>query len=154
MRERIRINGKPLSEEDFAKFFFEVWDRISENKVCNLHAPTLLSPMEPSQKRVETTPDKPGYFRFMTLVAFHTFLSLKVDVTILEVGVGGTHDSTNIVPKPVVTGITALGIDHVTVLGKTLGEIAWHKGGIFKVCQVLPSFVSLTRTRKVFLRSP
>ncbi|KAJ7929925.1 FolC bifunctional protein [Mycena leptocephala] len=121
VRERIRINGKPLSEEDFAKFFFEVWDRISENK-----------------KRVETTPDKPGYFRFMTLVAFHTFLSLKVDVTILEVGVGGTHDSTNIVPKPVVTGITALGIDHVTVLGKTLGEIAWHKGGIFK--EGVPAF--------------
>ncbi|KAJ7094626.1 FolC bifunctional protein [Mycena belliarum] len=121
VRERIRINGKPLSEEDFAKFFFEVWDRIDENKT-----------------RVETTPDKPGYFRFMTLVAFHTFLSLKVDVTILEVGVGGTHDSTNIVPKPVVTGITALGIDHVNVLGKTLGEIAWQKGGIFK--EGVPAF--------------
>ncbi|KAJ6539491.1 FolC bifunctional protein [Mycena capillaripes] len=121
VRERIRINGKPLSEEDFAKFFFEVWDRINENK-----------------KRVETTPDKPGYFRFMTLVAYHTFLSLKVDVTILEVGVGGTYDSTNIVPKPVTTGITALGIDHVTVLGKTLAEIAWHKGGIFK--EDVPAF--------------
>ncbi|KAJ7178996.1 Mur ligase [Mycena filopes] len=121
VRERIRINGKPLSEDDFAKYFFEVWDRIDENKT-----------------RLETTPDKPGYFRFMTLVAFHTFLSLKVDVTILEVGVGGTHDSTNIVPKPVVTGITALGIDHVNVLGKTLAEIAWQKGGIFK--EGVPAF--------------
>ncbi|KAJ7180253.1 Mur ligase [Mycena crocata] len=122
VRERIRINGKPLSEEDFAKYFFEVWDRIDENKVRNFPRPSLL----------ETTPDKPGYFRFMTLVAFHTFLSLKVDVTILEVGVGGAYDSTNIVLKPAVTGITALGIDHVNVLGKTLGEIAWQKGGIFK----------------------
>ncbi|KAJ7276543.1 FolC bifunctional protein [Mycena haematopus] len=121
VRERIRINGRPLSEEDFTKFFFEVWDRITENK-----------------SRVETTPDKPGYFRFMTLVAYHTFLSLKVDVTILEVGVGGTYDSTNIVPKPVATGITSLGIDHVTVLGATLGEIAWHKGGIFK--EGVPAF--------------
>jgi folylpolyglutamate synthase len=43
------------------------------------------------------------------------------------------YDSTNIVPKPIVTGITALGIDHVGVLGKTLKEIAWQKGGIFKV---------------------
>lgn len=75
----------------------------------------------------------PGYFRFMTLLAFHSFLKMKVDATILEVGVGGTYDSTNIVPKPVVTGITALGIDHVFVLGKTLKEIAWQKGGIFKV---------------------
>jgi len=76
----------------------------------------------------------PGYFRFLTLMAFHAFIVLKVDATILEVGVGGTYDSTNIVPKPVVTGVTALGIDHVTVLGKTLQEIAWQKGGIFKVC--------------------
>ncbi|KAJ7904662.1 Mur ligase [Mycena olivaceomarginata] len=121
VRERIRINGRPLSEEDFAKFFFEVWDRINENKT-----------------RVETTPDKPGYFRFMTLVAYHAFLSLKVDVSILEVGVGGAHDSTNIVPKPVVTGITSLGIDHVSVLGHTLAEIAWQKGGIYK--EGVPAF--------------
>jgi folylpolyglutamate synthase len=76
----------------------------------------------------------PGYFRFVTLLAFHTFLSLKVDATVLEVGVGGAYDSTNIVPKPIVTGVTALGIDHVTVLGRTLEEISWQKGGIFKVC--------------------
>lgn len=75
----------------------------------------------------------PGYFRFVTLMAYHVFLQSQVDATILEVGVGGTYDSTNIVPKPVVTGITALGIDHVNVLGRTLGEIAWQKGGIYKV---------------------
>lgn len=66
-------------------------------------------------------------------MAYHVFLASNVDVTILEVGVGGTYDSTNIVPKPLVTGITSLGIDHIHVLGKTLPEIAWHKGGIFKV---------------------
>jgi folylpolyglutamate synthase len=55
-----------------------------------------------------------------------------VDATILEVGVGGRYDSTNIVPQPVVTGVSALGIDHITVLGKTLPEIAWQKAGIFK----------------------
>lgn len=43
------------------------------------------------------------------------------------------YDCTNIVPKPVVTGISALGIDHIAVLGKTLKEIAWQKGGIYKV---------------------
>jgi folylpolyglutamate synthase/dihydropteroate synthase len=51
--------------------------------------------------------------------------------------VGGAYDSTNIVPKPVVTGITALGLDHVLVLGRTLKEIAWQKGGIFKVCELI-----------------
>jgi folylpolyglutamate synthase/dihydropteroate synthase len=43
------------------------------------------------------------------------------------------YDSTNIVPKPIVTGVTALGLDHITVLGKTLAEIGWQKGGIYKV---------------------
>lgn len=43
------------------------------------------------------------------------------------------YDSTNIVPKPIVTGITALGLDHIQVLGKTLAEIGWQKGGIYKV---------------------
>jgi folylpolyglutamate synthase/dihydropteroate synthase len=56
----------------------------------------------------------------------------QVDATILEVGIGGLKDSTNIVPRPVVTGVSSLGLDHVNVLGKTLGEIAFQKGGIFK----------------------
>ncbi|KAI0722909.1 FolC bifunctional protein [Earliella scabrosa] len=116
VRERIRINGTPISEEVFAKYFFEVWDRLQQNtKTANPQTPIM-----------------PGYFRFVTLLAFHTFLELKVDATVLEVGVGGRYDSTNIVPKPVVTGITALGIDHVAVLGKTLQDIAWQKAGIFK----------------------
>ena len=61
------------------------------------------------------------------------YFNLQVNATVLEVGIGGTYDSTNIVPKPVVTGITSLGLDHQGVLGKTLEEIASHKAGIFKV---------------------
>ena len=66
-------------------------------------------------------------------MAFHVFLQEKVDATILEVGIGGTYDSTNVVPTPLTTGITALGLDHIFVLGKTLEEIAHQKGGIYKV---------------------
>ncbi|OCH87911.1 FolC bifunctional protein [Obba rivulosa] len=116
VRERIRINGKPISEDDFAKFFFDVWDRLEENQ----------------QRAHSETPARPAYFRMVTLVAFHVFFTLKVDATILEVGVGGMYDSTNIVPRPIVTGVSALGIDHTAVLGKTLPEIAWQKGGIYK----------------------
>ncbi|OSD04312.1 FolC bifunctional protein [Trametes coccinea BRFM310] len=116
VRERIRINGAPISEELFTKYFFEVWDKLKQNtKTAN-----------------PSTPLMPGYFRFITLLAFHTFLELKVDATVLEVGVGGRYDSTNIVPKPIVTGVTALGLDHTAILGKTLKEIAWQKAGIFK----------------------
>jgi folylpolyglutamate synthase len=70
----------------------------------------------------------------ISLVALHVFMQLKVDALLLEVGIGGANDCTNVVPKPIVTGVSALGIDHVSVLGSTLKEIAWHKGGIYKVC--------------------
>ena len=68
----------------------------------------------------------------MTLLAFHAFISLGVEATVLEVGIGGLYDSTNIVPKPIVTGISALGLDHTAVLGNTIEEIAKNKAGIYK----------------------
>ncbi|KIJ70094.1 hypothetical protein HYDPIDRAFT_172002 [Hydnomerulius pinastri MD-312] len=115
VRERIRVGGRPLSEEEFAKFFFEVWNKLEENP-----------------RRTEGFPEKPNYFRYLTLMAFHAFKALKVDATILEVGIGGMGDSTNVVPKPIVTGITALGYDHVAVLGGTIEAIAGQKAGIYK----------------------
>lgn len=75
---------------------------------------------------------KPVYFRYLTLMSFHTFLREGVDAAIYEVGVGGENDSTNLIDRPLVTGITTLGIDHVEVLGDTIEKIAWHKAGIFK----------------------
>ena len=107
VRERIRINSRPISQELFAKYFFEVWDRL---------------------QGVE----KPVYFRYLTLLSFHVFLQEGVDAAVYEVGVGGEYDSTNIITRPAVTGITSLGIDHTHTLGNTLSEIAWHKAGIQK----------------------
>ncbi|RXK35583.1 folylpolyglutamate synthase [Tremella mesenterica] len=117
VRERIRINGEPISEPDFAKYFFDVWERLEAD-------PQQLS---------EHTPIYPLYFRLLTLVAFHAFLSLRVSATVLEVGIGGTYDSTNIIPRPIVTGITSLGLDHTAVLGNTIEEIARNKAGIYKL---------------------
>ena len=117
VRERIQINNTPLSEEMFAKYFFETWDRL-----------------ESSAARGGSDPnEKPVYFRFLTLMAFHVYLSEGVDVVVLECGVGGRYDSTNIVDRPVVTVITKLGIDHVGMLGGTIEEIAKHKAGIMKM---------------------
>ncbi|XP_034224928.1 folylpolyglutamate synthase isoform X6 [Prunus dulcis] len=64
---------------------------------------------------------------------------LKVDVAIIEVGLGGRRDSTNVIKEPIVCGITSLGMDHVEALGNTLGQIASHKAGIFK--PHIPAFV-------------
>jgi len=65
-----------------------------------------------------------------------------VDATILEVGIGGTYDATNVIPRPVVCGIVSVGMDHEAVLGKTLASIAEHKGGIMKVLFSFFSFFS------------
>lgn len=65
-------------------------------------------------------------------MAFHTYISEGVDAAVIECGIGGEYDSTNIIVQPAVSGITSLGIDHVGLLGSTIEEIAWHKGGVMK----------------------
>lgn len=110
VRERIQINNEPISEPDFSKYFFEVWDRLSATGDGS----------------------KPVYFRFLTLMAYHLFIVEGVDSAVIECGIGGEYDSTNIIAEPTVTAVTALGIDHVGILGNTIEEIAWHKAGVFK----------------------
>lgn len=119
VRERIQINHQPLSEEQFARYFYETWDRLEAAAKAAGEDPTAPGA-------------KPVYFRFLTLMAFHTYMQEGVDTAIIECGIGGAYDSTNVLAKPAVTGITSLGIDHVGVLGATLPEIAWHKAGIMK----------------------
>lgn len=118
-RERIQIDNTPLSEEQFARYFFEVWDRLEETAKLVGQNPT-----EPGTK--------PQYFRYLTLMAFHTYLSEGVDAAVIECGIGGQYDSTNVIEQPRATAITSLGIDHVSLLGSTIEQIAWHKGGIIK----------------------
>lgn len=111
VRERYRINGLDISEESFLLYFWDCWNQLKEKAAEGLPMPPL--------------------FQFLTLLAFKMFLSEKVDVAILEVGLGGKFDSTNVV-KPVVCGITSLGMDHTEILGDTLAKIASEKAGIFK----------------------
>uniref|UniRef100_A0A8C4GST5 Folylpolyglutamate synthase n=1 Tax=Dicentrarchus labrax TaxID=13489 RepID=A0A8C4GST5_DICLA len=113
VRERIRINGQPIGKELFTKYFWQVYGRLDETK--DAHGGTM-----------------PAYFRFLTILAFHVFLQEKVDLAVIEVGIGGAYDCTNIIRKPWVCGISSLGIDHTQILGDTIEKIAWQKGGIFK----------------------
>ncbi|XP_040487879.1 folylpolyglutamate synthase, mitochondrial isoform X1 [Ursus maritimus] len=123
VRERIRINGQPVSPELFTKHFWRLYHRLEETKDSS------------------SCVSMPAYFRFLTLMAFHIFLQEKVDLAVVEVGIGGAYDCTNIIRKPVVCGVSSLGIDHTSLLGDTVEEIAWQKGGIFK-CGV-PAFTVL-----------
>ncbi|KAI8337294.1 Mur ligase [Chlamydoabsidia padenii] len=133
VRERIRINGEPINEDLFAKYSEEVWNRLEDTK--DQHVVFGEEHMDNPKKAIRdqrTHPDKPIYFRYLTLLALHAFVQEKVDVAILEVGIGGEYDSTNIIEHPIVCGITSLGLDHVNVLGNTIDQIAWHKAGIIK----------------------
>lgn len=65
-------------------------------------------------------------------MAFHVFLQEGVDAAVIECGIGGEYDSTNVLERPTVAGVTSLGVDHVAMLGGTVEEIAWHKAGVFK----------------------
>lgn len=142
VRERIRVNGRPLPERLFAKYFFEVWEKLTEAVTESPSKDSEPPSSIPSFTSVATSatgdvsplpmPTYPVYFRFLTLLAFHVFLKLDVRMTVLEVGVGGTYDSTNLVPRPLIAGVTALGLDHQILLGNTIEEIARNKGGIYK----------------------
>ena len=112
VRERIRINCKPISEDLFTIYFFEIWDKL----------PT----------RATEILDVPRYLQLLALLSIHVFVKENVDVAIYETHSGGEYDATNIIERPVVTGITTIGMDHKEVLGPSISDISWHKAGIFK----------------------
>ncbi|KAF4974152.1 hypothetical protein FZEAL_8917 [Fusarium zealandicum] len=123
-RERIAIQGEQVSQSLFARSFFELWDRFSD-----------AAKMEgKSTAEAEGPASKPFFFRFMTILAWHIFLREKVDSVVLECGIGGEYDATNVVPPEAVSAavLTQLGIDHVAMLGDTVEKISWHKAGILK----------------------
>ena len=116
VRERIQINSEPISKKLFAKYVQKLWNEMQSL----LNLPDL------------ETPSVPGYPGFLALLAIYIFIVEGVDVAIIETGVGGERDSTNIFRNPVVTAITTIDLDHVETLGNKIEEIAWHKAGIFK----------------------
>ena len=104
-RERVRVNGQMISEEEVVNF-------VKANK--NFLEQHSLS-----------------FFELTVGMAFDHFARKKVDIAVVEVGLGGRLDSTNIL-RPLVSVITNIGLDHTQFLGETLPEIAFEKGGIIK----------------------
>ncbi|KIW76589.1 hypothetical protein Z517_09033 [Fonsecaea pedrosoi CBS 271.37] len=116
IRERIQINGQPISEDLFTKYFFEIWDRLFLR-----------------QDRVAAEDERqPRYLQLVALLAIHTFSSEGIQAAIFETHHGGEYDATNVFAAPVVTGITSIGLDHLAQLGPGIEDVAWHKAGIFK----------------------
>lgn len=124
MRERIKIDNTPVSEERFARCFWDIWDRLEAPPVPASHPESASTP--------RAIQGKPVYFHYLTLMALHCYMQEQVGTAVIECGIGGEYDTTNILVQPSATGITSLGIDHVALLGDSIDQIAWHKAGIFK----------------------
>lgn len=113
INERIQLNGEPISDPEFA----EIYDRV-----------VTTGKQLVAQGKLE---QPPSFFETLTAMAFEFFASSRVDIAILEVGMGGRLDATNIV-TPAVSVITDIALDHQNYLGNTVGEIAREKSGIIK----------------------
>lgn len=104
----MQVNGVPISDEDLE---------------------ALVDQIRPI---ANTLTDSPTEFELITALGFLYFLQAHCDIVVLEVGLGGALDSTNVIPAPEAAVITALGLDHTAVLGDTIQDVARAKAGIIK----------------------
>ncbi len=134
--ERMQVNGMPISDEELAEIITEV------------------------QPVAESMAERPTEFEIITAAAFLWFARQKCDIVVLETGLGGRLDATNLISKNVCAVITNLGMDHTEYLGNTLGEIAGEKCGILKPgCPVVayrsaPEAMKVIRARAKELECP
>jgi len=108
LRERIQVNGHMVSEAAMTR---------------------LVRKVAPVVRRMKADP--PTFFEILTAIAFMHFINSKVDIAVIETGLGGRLDSTNVL-TPEAIGITSISIDHQQQLGTSLSDIAKEKSGIFK----------------------
>jgi dihydrofolate synthase/folylpolyglutamate synthase len=113
INERIRISGTEISDDDFA-LLHDVVDRTAERLVEEGELPW-----------------HPSFFEMLTAIAFEYFAQNKVEIAVLEVGMGGRLDATNVI-QPRVSVITDISLDHQKFLGNTVAEIAREKAGIIR----------------------
>lgn len=113
INERIQINGEQISNDDFA-LLHELVERTVERLVSEGELPW-----------------HPSFFEMLTAMAFEHFARRKVDIAVLEVGMGGRLDATNVV-EPRISVITDISLDHQKYLGNTVAEIAAEKAGIVR----------------------
>lgn len=106
---------------------------INNNDISNIEIEELINKINPSIEKYNSENDVPvTLFELETTMAFLYFKEKKCDFVVLETGLGGLYDCTNIINHPLVSVITSIGYDHMHILGNTLPEIAYQKAGIIK----------------------
>lgn len=118
IKERIRFNGKNIPAKVFKELVSKYLGRAEKFKLT--------------------------YFEYLTAIAFIYFREMKADIAVIETGLGGRFDATNIIKKPLVSVITSIALDHQEILGNSIKKIAFEKAGIIKkgaytVCAKLPA---------------
>ncbi len=131
--ERISINGKFISNEEMSD---------------------LIEELEPKIKKYNDTRNvNITLFELETTMALLYFYRNNVDFVVLETGLGGLYDCTNIISKPLVSVITSIGYDHMHILGNTLPEIAYQKAGIIKENSNTVFFAQTQDVNEVFIET-
>jgi dihydrofolate synthase / folylpolyglutamate synthase len=130
INERIRINGELIRDDDFA-LLHDVVDRTAERLVTEGDLPW-----------------HPSFFEMLTAMAFEHFARMRPDVAVLEVGMGGRLDATNVV-EPLLSVITDIALDHQKYLGNTISEIAREKAGIIRPGGVVVTLPQLPEANDV-----
>ncbi|CAI0411165.1 unnamed protein product [Linum tenue] len=166
VRERFRLDGVDISQEKFLAYFWWCFNRLKERTTEDVPMPPLFRFLTLLAFKIFSAEQVHKYWfhlqHCLSCLSSETQLNwdlicysffVQVDVAILEVGLGGRFDATNVVQKPVVCGIASLGYDHMEILGDTLGKIAGEKAGILKVdLQVVPPLdVNLLNGQKLGL---
>jgi dihydrofolate synthase / folylpolyglutamate synthase len=113
VNERIRIGRSLIPDDDFARYFFRV-DDLAHELVRQARLPQL-----------------PSFFEFLTALAFAYFADAAIDLAVLEVGMGGRLDATNVV-DPLLSVVTDISLDHMEWLGSSIAQIAREKAGILR----------------------
>ncbi len=131
VRERMRVNGMLISEARFIEY--------------TLHLRRLLD--DTSWRR-----NPPTFFEVVTALAFHYFREMKVHVAVLEVGLGGLYDSTNVAPAKA-AGFAPVSLEHTEKLGKTIAKIAVQKAGILKGREIAVSAPQPPEAEAVLVRA-
>ena len=131
--ERIQVDLEEMPREDLPGFTFEVKIRADEMVNAGLPHPTE--------------------FEIATAICLLYFSRRKVDIAVVEVGLGGRLDATNVVEDPLLSVITSIGYDHVNILGTTLKEIAFEKAGIIKAGRPVVSYPQLPEAARVIRRT-
>ncbi len=127
--EQIAINGMPITDEDFV---------------------VILQELQPVIEKMDVENNGPTTFEIYTVMAFLYFKKQQVDIALVECGLGGLEDSTNVL-TPLISIITNIGLDHIAFLGTTLKEIAFAKAGIIKKGISTLSAVNQPEAKEVIL---